>query len=463
MNIRARGDFTKGALFRPMLSFTLPVLLSNIFQLLYNTTDAVVIGYVLGDSSLAAVGCAGAVYDLLVGFALGLGNGFSIAAARAFGSGSDAKLREVSAASIIISFATILTLSAASYLLCRPLLRVMATPEDIFGEVYAYTAVICLSLGVFFLYNLCAGLLRAVGNSTAPLVFLVFSSCLNVALDILFVASFGMGVAGAAYATVISQGLSAALSVVYIVKRFSPLIPRAKDFKCASAVYADVAAQGFSLAFMSCIVNAGTAILQRGVNSLGTLIVAGHTTARKIFRIFSGIIESMSTTVTTFVSQNRGAGKTDRIRRVMRYAYLTGAGFTVLAVIFVAFFAPAVSRLVSGSSEPEVIGNSARYLRVASPFFFVLGVLCSTRNALQSVGAKTLPVLSSVIELIGKILFTAFFVPLFGYTAIIFCEPVIWCLMTAELLPSFWLNKAMRPLSGVAPPDAEEEVAPRSQ
>lgn len=203
-------------------------------------------------------------------------------------------------------------------------------------------------------------------------------------------------------------------------------------------------AQGLSMGLMSCIVTSGTAILQSGINNLGYLVIAGHTAARKLFQFLLMPNIAMNQTISTFISQNYGAGQAERIRKAMRYAYLYGVVTAVAASFLMFLFAPTAVRLISGSSESVVLENGAMYLRVEAPCLAVLGVLNYTRQGLQAIGQKILPVLSSVIELFGKILFVAVLIPKFQYMAVIFCEPVIWCFMVAELLPAFWRNPFIR-------------------
>lgn len=203
-------------------------------------------------------------------------------------------------------------------------------------------------------------------------------------------------------------------------------------------------AQGLSSAFMMCFVSAGSVILQSGINGLGYLTIAAHTAARKLYSFCMMPFTAMSQTINTFVSQNYGAGQPGRIRKAMKYAYIFSGVVTVLVTIFIWIFAPAMIRLISGSQEPVVLQSGTLYLRVVAPCYFILGVLNNTRRALQAIGQKILPVFSGMIELIGKILFTAFFIPKMQYMAVIICEPVIWCFMVAELLLVFWRDPFIR-------------------
>ena len=285
-----------------------------------------------------------------------------------------------------------------------------------------------------FLYNLCAGLLRAIGNSVMPLVFLLISSVLNVGLDLWFIAGAGMGVRGAAVATVIAQGISVVLCVLYVLAKVRILIPEKKHLAVGSHLYWELFSQSISMGLMSSIVSAGSVVLQYGINGLGTLTIAGHTAARKLFAFTDMPLISMANAGSTFVSQNRGANQPERVRKGMRQMYLYSVAVMVAAVLLMNFGAEWLVKLISGSSEAVVLENGARYLRWNAPFYAVLGVLLCTRYALQSLGQKVLPLFSSVIELVGKVIFVLVFIPRFAYNAVILCEPIIWCFMAAYLV-----------------------------
>ena len=427
-------DLMHGPIFRSLVLFMLPILISNLFQQLYNTVDTMIVGNVLGDTALAAIGSCGAIYELLVGFGLGIGNGLAIVAARAYGAQDEDLLKRTVAGSLVIGLVASLTITTAGFFGLRPLLELLDTPAEILEDAYRYIIIIDLGVIVMFAYNLCAGLLRAIGNSVMPLVFLLLSSALNVVLDLWFIAGMGMGVAGAAVATVIAQGVSVVLCILYVMARVRILIPGRKHLDVGRKLYWDLFSQSISMGLMSSIVSAGSVILQYGINGLGTLTIAGHTAARKLFAFTDMPLISMANAGSTFVSQNRGANQPDRVRRGMRQMYLYSVVVMVAAVVLMNFGAQWMVQLISGSSEPIVLENGARYLLWNAPFYAVLGVLLCTRYALQSLGQKVLPLFSSVIELVGKVIFVLVFIPKFQYNAVILCEPIIWCFMTAYLV-----------------------------
>ena len=437
-------DLIHGPIFQSLMIFALPLLVSNIFQQLYNTVDTMVVGNYLGDVSLAAIGACTSIYDLLVGFALGIGNGLAIVTARSFGSQDKELLKKSVASSLVIGVMVSLALTIIGMTFLYPLLEILNTPLDIIQEAYSYISVIVLFIFVMFAYNLCAGLMRAIGNSVMPLVFLIVSSLLNVVLDILFITQFHMGIQGAAVATVVSQGVSVVLCIIYIFKKTQILLPSKKHFQIDEELYKELLGQGFSMGFMSSIVSAGSVILQYGINNLGYLIIAGHTAARKLYMFFNMPFTAMALGISTFVSQNRGANQRERIQKAMKYAYIYDVIMATIVTIIILIFGSSLVKLISGSSESIVLDNGTLYLTIVGPFYAILGILMQTRYALQGLGQKLLPLVSSVIEFIGKIIFVFVFIPQFGYMAVIFCEPVIWCVMCLQLVYSLYTNPYMK-------------------
>lgn len=433
-------DLLKGNILKSLIVFAIPLFISNLFQQLYNTVDIIIVGNFLGDTSLAAIGASSAVYELLIGFALGIGNGLSIVAARSYGADDTKLLRKSVAGSIIIGIFITIIIMVISKVFLMPLLRVLNTPENIIEESYSYISTITLFVGVMFAYNLCAGLLRAIGNSFMPLIFLIISSLLNIGLDILFITKFNMGIRGAAVATVISQGVSVVLCVWYIYSKSKMLIPKKKDFVIDNELYNELLGQGLSMGFMMAIVSTGTVILQSAINGFGYLTIAGHTAARKLSSFCVMPISAMANSVSTFVSQNRGANQGYRIRKSIYYSNLIAIVWGVIITVVLFFVAPILVKILSGSSEDIVINNGARYLKINAPFYGVLGILLNLRYSLQGLGKKIVPLISSIIEFFGKIIFVLLIIPKLNYLGVILCEPIIWCFMTVQLVYSFYKN-----------------------
>ncbi len=437
---RLKVDLLKDNIWKALIFFALPMLVANVFQQLYNTMDTMIVGNTLGDVSLAAIGATGAIYELLVGFALGVGNGLSIVAARSYGAHNEDLLKKSVAGSIVIGIGMTIVIMFISLFLLYPLLELLQTPIDIIDESYSYIFIVTIFVGVMFAYNLLAGLLRAIGNSVMPLAFLIVSSLINVVLDIVFITQFHMGITGAAVATVIAQGISAVLCFIYIFKKAPILLPKKEHFHIEKSLYKELMGQGFSMGFMLCIVSIGTVILQSAINGLGYLTIAGHVAARKLSAFCSMPATSLCMAISTFVSQNKGANQRDRIKEGVRCSHIIACVCGVGMTIVLFFIAPLLVRVISGSSHPTVIDNGVMYLRINAPFYAVLGILLNLRNSLQGLGMKVVPLISSVIECIGKMIFVAIFIPLLGYFGVIICEPVIWCVMTLQLAWSFYHN-----------------------
>lgn len=433
-------DLLNGPILPALIMFMVPIFISYLFQQLYNAVDTALVGNILGTSSLAAVGSCASVFEFMVGFMMSLGSGFAIVVARAFGSGDEAKMKKAVAISIVIGLLTTLVFTIFSVFGLRPLLMLIDTPAEILDEAMSYIQIIGLGVIVMFLYNYASGILRSIGNSVMPLVFLVFSSLLNIFLDYAFMTWFQMGVAGASLATVVSQGISAIGCIVYILMKERRLVPSKNDFVFDKELAKDLAGQGYAMAFMGSIVSVGSIILQSGINGLGTEIIAGHVAARKAYAIMNLPFMAMSMAISTFVPQNKGSGQGKRILSAMRIAFVFDIVVAVLISFMMWFIAPWLIKLISGSDSAVILENGSKFLRVVAPFYAVLGILLQTRFALQGIGSKMLPLVSSVIECVGKIVFTFFLIPVFRYDAVIWCEPIIWCLMAIQLLTSFYTN-----------------------
>ncbi|MDR1838271.1 MAG: MATE family efflux transporter [Treponema sp.] len=437
---KTKTNLLSGSIVKSLFVFAIPLFLSNIFQHLYNTADMVIVGHFLGESSLAAIGACAVIFDLLIGFAIGVGGGFGIVVARSYGEGNQDMLKRTVAGAVMIGSVLTLFISVNASLFMMPLLKLINIPANVIDAAYSYISVLIIFAIVSFTYNLCAGLLRAIGNSTMPLLFLIISSLLNILFDILFITSFNMGVHGAAVATVAAQGISALLCIVYIFKKCPILIPHKKHFRYDAVLYKELFTQGFSMGFMLSIVTLGSVVLQRAINGLGYLVIAGHIAARKLNSFCMMPISTIAMALTTFVSQNKGADQPDRIRKVVRYGNIISVIWGAFISVVLIFSSTFIIRLISGSNESIVIENGARYLMINSPFYIILGMLLNFRLALQGMGIKIIPVISSIVELIGKVIFAFLLVPALGYIGVIICEPIIWCIMFLQLLYSFYTN-----------------------
>ncbi len=433
-------DLLNGPIMRSLIVFALPIFISMLFQQFYNIADTAIVGNILGEKSLAAIGSVSSIFDFFFHLATGLCGGFGVVIARAYGSGNTDKLKRSVAGALTIGIATVLILTGASIFGLKPLLHLINIPEEIFEEAFSYIRIVALFLAVTFAYNLVSGALRAIGNSILPLIFLIFSSILNIILDYIFIADLNAGVEGAAIATVISQAVSAVLCIIYLFKKVRILVPEPVHFRADPYLYKELAGQGFAAALMSSLVSISSVILQSGINGLGTEIIAAHISSRKIFSLSAMPFVAMPMAVSVFISQNRGAGNGQRILKAMRNAYAFFAAAAAVMSLILWTCAPLMIRLISGSDNPVIISNGSKLLYVLGPFLFVLGIINSTRSSLQGIGYKIIPVISSVIELTGKVLFVIFLIPRFGYNAVIWCEPVIWVFMAAQLVYAWNTN-----------------------
>lgn len=447
MNLRKNaGNMTDGAIMSCLLAFAFPILIGNIFQQLYNVVDTAVIGNVLGDNALASIGAVSPIYNLVIGFANGITNGFAVVIARAFGADKEDEIRKSVAMSFVLTAIISVVFTIGSLLLLRPLLVFLETPVTIIDDTYRYLVIILAFSVATMFYNMYAGMLRAIGNSRAPLYFLIVAMIINVILDIILVKYTLLGVAGAAVATVIAQIVSVILCIVYIYKKCPMFIFRPKDVVKDWALIKELLATGISMGLMIVVVSIGSVALQRGVNSLGEQTIAAHTAARKIDDIFMLPLSSITMAASTFVGQNFGAGKMDRVKKGIMCSILIDFVWSTFALLCSVFGSELMVQLLSGTKDPEVLKWSTTYIRTNLPFFYVLSILVVLRSSLQSVGRKIVPVIGSIVELICKFAAVIVIVPLCGYIGICFLEPVIWILSAILVCVDYMcFAKACRP------------------
>ena len=430
-------NMTTGSILKNIVFFAVPILIGNIFQQLYNVADTAIIGNILGDNALAAVGASAPVYGLLIGFAGGLTNGFAVVIARLFGAGNDRMIKKAVALTYVLSGIIAAVLTAGSAVFLHPLMQALKTPEEIIGDTESYMMIIVLFSSVTVAYNMLAGMMRAVGNSKAPLFFLIASTFVNTGLDYLFVGCFDMGVSGAAYATVISQGLSVIMCFIYAVKKCDILVFRRSELVPDRALLADLTSTGISMGLMYAIVSIGSVILQGAVNSFGTSTITAHTAARKIDDIFMLTLGTIAMSSSTFASQNYGAGKYDRVRKGIRCSIFLAFGWSALSLLCAVLFRTPMITALTGTSDVNVIDTASEYIIINISFFFVLSILLVLRSSLQGIGRKLVPVMGSVMEFLLKIVAAAILAPQLGYFGICICEPVIWTVCAAIVLADY--------------------------
>lgn len=439
-------DLTKGNIIRLLLAFSLPLLIGNVFQQLYNIVDTKVVGELLGEDALAAIGASSPVFNLIVGALNGLGNGFGIVVSKYYGAKDMKRMRQAVANSVCLCAGITVIVTIASNFLIVPLLHLLNTPEAIMDRCTGYIRVIILFMIFTAAYNLCAAVLRALGDTIRPLIFLAVATVINVGLDLLFVGGLKLDVKGAAYATVVAQAISFVCCLIYIIKKCPELHLKRSDFVADGGMIRDLLGQGMAMAFMLCLVSIGTLILQGAINKLGTGIIAAHTIARKLSEIFMLPFSTLGVAAATFTGQNYGAGRYDRIRTGIRDAILLSWIWSVIVIAAVYTLAPVMIQLISGATSAEVVETARWYLRFDTPFYFVLGILIVLRNAMQGLGRKIVPMISSSIELVGKLVVAWVLTDRMGYFGVIISEPATWILCTILLCIMFLSDDRMRRL-----------------
>lgn len=437
-------DLTKGNIPKLIFSFAIPLLFGNIFQLFYNLADTRIVGEFVGENALGAVGATSALNTVIVGFLNGLSNGFGIVSAKYFGEKSYDKLKRSVAHALMLGLGTSLIFTIASLIFTEPLLKVLNTPNSIIEQSKAYITIIFAGMTATLLYNVCAGMLSAIGDTLSPLIFLIISTFVNIGLDLLFVRVFNMGVEGAAYATIIAQALSFILCMIYIAKKHRILVPRLKDFKLDKRLSLDMYSTGFSMGLMISLVGIGTVVMQGAINNFGTKIIVSHTISRKISEIYFLPISVFGMASATFSSQNFGAGKIDRVKKGLITTTLITFGWSLIVILASWTITPFLAKLITGTSNSEIIAITVKYMKINTALYFVLDIVIMFRNALQGVGDKITPIVSSIIELVGKCLVAKMLAPKLGYLGIMISEPLVWIGMAIILTIGFLTNKNLR-------------------
>lgn len=422
----------------------MPLLLGNLFQLFYNLADTRIAGQFLGENAIAAVGATSALNTVIIGFLNGLTNGFALVTARFFGAKDFEKMRKTVGHSLTLGLCTAAVLTAASLVFLDPLLKVLNTPANILPTAKAYIGVIMAGMVITMLYNVCAACLRAIGDTVSPLIFLIIATVINVGLDILFIPGLKMNVEGAAYATLIAQGISVVLCVIYIFHKHPDLIPKKTDFIPEKKLAADMYASGASMGLMISLIGIGTLIMQGAINIFGEKTIVAHTAARKISEMYMLPITVLGAAAATISGQNYGAGEINRVRECVFKSTLITWIWAVIVVLVTWFFTPQLTRLVTGLSGSEIIGTVSRYLKFNTVCYFILGIVIVLRNALQGIGEKISPILSSLLELAGKFAVAWYLAPKMGYDGIIISEPLVWTGMAIILCIAFFTNKTIR-------------------
>ena len=427
-------NLTEGKPLKRILQFALPLFIGQLFQLFYSLVDTRIVGETLGEASLAAVGSTSTLSDLLMSLLMGILNGFGIVIATYFGAKNETNMKKAIASTILFGTDMAVIISVLSLCFLAPLLQFLNVSEDLLPNAKAYISVILAGLVIATLYNVCASILRAIGDSFTPLLFLILSAVLNIFLDYTFILNFHMGVAGAAYATVLSQAVSAVLCFLYMWKKYPNLHLCREDFRLDREVCHRMFATGSSMAFMSAFVQFGTFALQTSINTFGTNTIVAHTAARKATSIFMMPWGALGATLATFCGQNLGAGKYSRIKTALRDTVIVGWSWSLWVILIANTIAPQIIQAITATTEPEIIETATLYLRVDTAFYFIPTIICLFRNSMQGFGDTKTPVFSSALELITKVAVAFLLAPAIGYWGIIVCEPIAWIIMVIPLV-----------------------------
>lgn len=430
-------DMTKGSPMKLILGFAVPLLFGLVFQQFYSMMDAVIVGHYLGVDALAAVGATGSVNFLIIGFCMGVCNGFAIPIAQEFGAKHESELKRFVANSVWLSviFAAVITIVVS--LLCRQILQVMRTPTNIIDGSYSYIIIIFLGIPVVFLYNMTAAILRSLGDSRTPVVFLVTAAVLNIFLDVFCIVVLHMNVDGAAVATVISQAVAGFACLIYMRKKFAILKLSSDERRWDRDYAAKLCNMGIPMGLQYSITAIGSVILQSAVNGIGSDAVAAVTAGSKVSMLMCCPFDAMGTTMATYGGQNVGAGKLDRVGSGMKSCILLGAVYAALALGVVLFFGKYLLLLFLDSGEAAILENAQWFITMNSCFYFPLALVNIIRFMIQGMGFSKLAVFAGMFEMVARTIAGFVLVPFFGFPAVGFANPLAWVFADIFLIPAY--------------------------
>lgn len=430
-------DLTQGSPMKLVINFTLPLLFGFLFQQLYNFVDTAIVGKYLGSEALAAVGSTGSINFLILGFCMGICSGFAIPIAQAFGAKDEEELRRFVANAIYVAGAIAIVMGVVTALFCPWLLRIMNTPEEIIAGAVSYIQPIFAAIPITVLYNMSSGILRSLGDSKTPVYFLAMAALLNIALDIVFILVCGMGVMGAAVATIISQ-LASGLGCLMVMKKRFPILHLSKDdmvFRPRLAKH--LLGMGLPMGLQYSITAIGAVVIQTAINGLGTVAVAAVTASSKLSNFFASVIDALATTMATFAGQNIGARRLDRVHQGLKAASIIGTVYCLIAFLVVLLFAPALIGLFVDAPEVEVINLARQYLTVNSSLYIFLLFVNILRFSIQGLGFARIAMFAGVAEMIARSLVAVALVPVAGFTGACFANPAAWIFADLFLFPCY--------------------------
>ena len=430
-------DMTTGSPVKLIIRFMIPMFLGNVFQQFYNIADSIVAGQFIGVTALAAIGSTGSLMFFVTGWLNGLSSGFAILVSQWFGAKRYDQMRHYVAMSIYLAAAFAIAMTVGLLILNEPILRMMNFSDEIMPDVTAYMGIIYAGLIVTAAYNSLAAFLRALGDSRSPLYFLIISAAINVALDIAFIVCFGMGVEGCAYATVIAQGISALLCFVYILKKFPILHLKKEDFRISFHSFGRLLALGIPMGLQFSITAIGTIIVQGAVNVYGEIYMAGFAAAGKLQNIIATVFTAFGATIATFVGQNRGAGKMDRVKTGVKYTQIMILIWSVVTMVLVFFFGKYMMLLFVSASETEVIDVAVIYFHTVFWCYPFLGSIFLYRNTLQGMGYGLVPMLGGVFELVARSAIVMIVAGRTSFAGVCLSDPAAWIAALIPLIPYY--------------------------
>lgn len=433
-------DMTVGHPKKIILSFGIPLLLGMLFQQFYSMVDTIIVGRFLGVDELAGVGSTGAINFMVIGFCMGICNGFAIPIAQCFGAKDYKNLRKYVANCVWLSifFAVIMTVGVSIF--CRDILKLMDTPTDIFEYAYDYIFIIFLGIPVTFLYNILSGIIRALGDSKLPLIFLIVSSVINIILDFVTILWLNMGVNGPAWATVISQGISGVLCLIYMIKKYDMLRVKRGEWNPEKHHIITLCRMGIPMGLQYSITAIGSVILQTAVNSLGSSAVAAVTAANKVSMFFCCPFDAMGSTMATYAGQNIGAGKPDRVTKGMLSCSVMGLIYSLAACGVLVVFGEQLAAIFIDKSKASNVGilHDAWLMLVwVSAFYFPLALVNIIRFTIQGLGFSELAILAGVCEMVARALVGFVFVPKWGFIAVCTASPLAWIFADTFLIIAY--------------------------
>lgn len=433
------NDMTVGAPTKDILRFSLPLILGYILQQMYQIIDAAIVGRWIGVGALAAVGASSSVMFIIMGFCNGSCAGFAIPIAQAFGAKDFAKMRAYVANAMRIAVVLAVVITLVSCMLCSKILHLVNTPHDIFDDAWIFLFLQFLAIPFTIAYNLLAGFIRALGDSKQPFYFLIFSSVLNILLDVVLILWLHLGVMGAGIATLLAQGFSSLLCWLYIRKEMTLLLPVGDERRYDNKKISILLNNGVPMGLQFSITGIGVMMLQSANNALGTVYVASFTAAMRIKYLFTCVFENIGVAMATYCGQNFGARRLDRIRRGIVAAIEIMLVYFVITVLLIYPFADEMMLLFVKSGEQEVVANAAQLMRIANYFYPALGLLTIFRYSIQGLGYSNLSMLSGVMEMIARCGVSLWLVPALAFTGVCLGDPVAWIAADLFLLPAFVL------------------------